>query len=80
MTTVGYIVECKYWIAASLKMQNRINKALQLTEEALVQSEKRNIDSELESPFEGFKEIKNRLKDLHKELKMKNDLILITGK
>jgi len=80
MTTVGYIVECKYLIATSLKIQNRIYQALQLTEEALAQSEKWNIETELESPFESFSDLKNQLKDLHKELKIENKQILVKGK
>jgi tetratricopeptide (TPR) repeat protein len=80
ITAFGYIVECKYWIAASLKMQNKNYWALQLAEEALAQSEKWNSETELESPFESFRDLKKQLKDLHKELKIENKHILVKGK
>lgn len=69
--SLGYQVECKYWIALSLKKQNEISEAFQLTEKALAQSKKRRSDLEIEDPFENFKQIKNRLKKLHKELNKK---------
>jgi pentatricopeptide repeat protein len=66
--SVGYQVECKYWIAFILKAQKKTNEALTISEQALVQSEKRNPDLEVESTFENFQDIKNQLKTLVREL------------
>jgi len=68
--SIGYLVECKYWIAAALRAQNKGSEALQWTQNAIAQSEKRNGDLELESPFEDYREIENRLKNLHSALKI----------
>ncbi len=67
--SAGYKAECMYWIAKALTAQKKRSEALQFTEMALAQSEKRNADSELEGPFENFIEIENRLERLHKYLK-----------
>ncbi|MFX0201632.1 MAG: tol-pal system YbgF family protein [Candidatus Hodarchaeota archaeon] len=67
--SVGYQVECKYWIALSLKAENKTSEALQLTGAALAQSKKRNAALELEGPFENFREIQDRLERLHNGLK-----------
>jgi len=40
-----------------------------LAEAALIQSEKRNVDSELEGGFENFKDVKYQLKDLRDDLR-----------
>lgn len=68
--SVGYQVECKYWIALALKAQNKDAKALHWIERALAQSKKRNGDLELEGPFENFGEIRNKLHSLHRDLTM----------
>jgi len=67
-TSVGYQVECMYWLAEALTAQNNESEALVFTERALARSEKRRADSEIEGPFEDFKEIKMRLKRLHRSL------------
>jgi tetratricopeptide (TPR) repeat protein len=66
--SVGYQVECKYWIAYILKVQEKTTEARTISEQALAQSEKRNADLEVESSFENFKDIKNNLKILVREL------------
>ena len=59
--SVGYQVECKYWIAFALFSQNKLSEALELIEDATTQSAKRDPDLEVEGPFESFKEIKKKL-------------------
>jgi tetratricopeptide (TPR) repeat protein len=71
--SIGYLVECKYWIAVALRAQNKGSEALEWTQKATAQSEKRNADLELESPFEDYREIENRLKNLHGALKIAQD-------
>jgi tetratricopeptide (TPR) repeat protein len=70
---LGYKVECRYWLALALAEQNRESEALQLTKEALEQSESRNAEKELESPFENFREIHARLTQLNKKLQEGNE-------
>jgi tetratricopeptide (TPR) repeat protein len=67
--STGYKAECMYWIAALLARQKKRSEALEFAEMALAQSGERNADSELEGPFENFREIKNRLENLHRLLK-----------
>ncbi len=69
LASAGYKAECMYWIAEALSAQKRRSEALQFTEMARAQSEKRNADSELEGPFENFTEIEHRLERLYKRLK-----------
>ncbi len=69
LASAGYKAECMYWIAEALTAQKRTSEALEFTELARAQSEKRNADSELEGPFEDFTEIEYRLERLHKHLK-----------
>ena len=66
--SVGYQVECKYWIAFILKSQKKTSEARAISEQALAQSEKRNADLEVESTFENFQDIKDNLKTLVREL------------
>lgn len=66
--SIGYQVECKYWIAAALKGQGKLEEALSLTREALAQGEQRNKDVELEGQFNNFDDVKGWLKDLKKDL------------
>ena len=67
--STGYKAECMYWIAATLMAQKKRAEALQFVEMALALSEERNVDSELEGPFENFREIENKLQSLHRYLK-----------
>lgn len=64
VASVGYQVECKYWIAEALAAQNKRSKALEMTEVALAESKKREAEAELEGPFENFGEIHARLEGL----------------
>ena len=66
--SVGYQVECKYWIAYILRSQEKTTEARVISEQALAQSEKRNADLEVESSFENFKYIKDNLRTLVREL------------
>jgi tetratricopeptide (TPR) repeat protein len=70
--SVGYQVECKYWIAFALFSQNKLSEALELIEDATAQSAKRNPDLEMEGPFESFKEIKKRLGRLCEVIALQN--------
>ena len=67
--SIGYQVECKYWIAEALKATGKHDQAYELCVEALTQSTKRNKEIELENPVDGFDDIKERLEELHKSLK-----------
>ncbi len=69
VASVGYQVECMYWIAEALAAQNKRSEALEMTDVALAQSKKRNADAELEGPFENFAEIRWRLERLQIFLK-----------
>ena len=66
--SIGYQVECKYWIALILRSQKKTSEARAISEQALAQSEKRNADLEVESTFENFQDIKDNLKTLVREL------------
>lgn len=66
--SVGYQVECKYWIARALVEQEQPESALQLTKQALEQSRARDADLELESALEGFEVVLDRLVELQKDL------------
>ena len=70
LASAGYKVECMYWIAEALIAQKRSSEALEFTEMARAQSEKRDADLELEGPFENFREIEHRLERLYKRLKL----------
>jgi tetratricopeptide (TPR) repeat protein len=67
--STGYKAECMYWIAATLAARKKRSEALEFAEKALALSEERNADSELEGPFENYREIENRLQRLHRYLK-----------
>ena len=67
--SIAYKVECQYWIAEALKNLHQPNKALELTTQALAQSENWIKERELENPIESFNVIKERLKILHDTLK-----------
>ncbi len=66
--SVGYQVECKYWIAEALKALDKPEEAYELTVEARSQSLKRNKESEQENPIDNFDEIKKQLDKLHDSL------------
>jgi pentatricopeptide repeat protein len=68
-SSIGYRVECKYWIAYSLKEMGRRAEAYEITKEAFSQSDDRDVEKELEGPFENFKEIRKGLKTFLFELK-----------
>ena len=66
--SIGYQVECKYWIAVTLRSQKRTSEARNISEQALAQSEKRDANLEVESTFENFQDIKSKMKTLVREL------------
>ena len=66
--SVGYQVDCKYWIAVVFRAQKKNSEALAVAKDALRQSEKRNPDIELDGVFEDFDEIRDQLKILIDEL------------
>ena len=68
LASPGYKAECLYWIAALLTKQKKRSQALEFAEMALAESGKRNAGSELEGPFENFREIEIRLQTLHQYL------------
>jgi hypothetical protein len=57
-----------FWIAALLTKQKKRSEALEFAEMSLAQSGERDADSELEGPFENFREIEDRLQRLHQYL------------
>lgn len=67
--SIGYQVECKYWMALALQGEDKPEEALKLAEAALEQSKERNKDVELEGPFDSFDDIKGRLEKLAKALR-----------
>lgn len=67
--SIGYQVECKYWMALALQGENQPQEALALAEAALAQSKLRNKEVELEGQFDSFEDIKGRLEKLAKQLK-----------
>ncbi|MFC1539440.1 tetratricopeptide repeat protein [Candidatus Latescibacterota bacterium] len=66
--SIGYQVECKYWIAEALKSQNQPYEAYELTVHALAQSKNWSKDKEIDNPLEGFDIIKKHLEKLHDKL------------
>lgn len=68
IASTGYKAECLYWIAALLTKQKKRAEALEFAGMALTESGKRNAASELEGPFENFREIESRLERLHQYL------------
>jgi tetratricopeptide (TPR) repeat protein len=66
--SIGYQVECKYWIARVLSEEGKDQEALQLAREAISLSRKRNSDAEIEGHLDSFDEIKKDLEKLHAEL------------
>lgn len=74
VSSIGYRVECKYWMAQSLLGQNRLDEALAMAAQALAQSETRNPDRELDGYFDDFDQIKARLSELYDYLKKETNL------
>ena len=66
--SIGFQVECKYWMAKALDNQGKFRAATKLTQAALQQSRKRNGDREIEGYIEKFKDIQKDLVKLHYEL------------
>ena len=69
--SVGYQVECQYWIARALTEKGEAAAALERCRKALALAETRDKDGELESQFESFDDIKSMLEDLEKALLQK---------
>ena len=67
-SALGFAIECNYWIAKAYREMGDKSKALHYAGLGLVDLEKRNDQAELDGPFESFSDIKDKLKDLHKEL------------
>ncbi len=74
VSSIGYRVECKYWMAQSLLGQNRLGEALGMAAQALAQSETRNPDRELDGYFDDFDQIEARLRKLYDYLKKETNL------
>jgi tetratricopeptide (TPR) repeat protein len=66
--SIGYQVECKYWIAEALNAQHRMAEAHEVSSEALTQSRSRNKATELESALDGFDSIRDRLEMRHRQI------------
>ena len=66
--SIGYQVECKYWIARVLSEQGKDQEALQLAREAISLSRQRKSEAEIEGPLDSFDEIKKDLEKLHQDL------------
>ena len=73
IVSVGYQVECQYWIAVALAAQNKKAEARNMVEQALLLGEKRNGYKELEGPFESFREINLKLFGLRYRLSEKEE-------
>jgi hypothetical protein len=67
-SSVGFQVECKYWIAKSLSEQAKTREALLMARDGLMQSRQRDGDKEIEGYVESFDEITSRLEELHTRL------------
>jgi hypothetical protein len=70
-TSIGFQVECKYWIAKALSEKGESKAALLRAREGLIQSRQRDSDKEIEGYLESFDEIKSNLEKLHKQLNQK---------
>ncbi len=69
--SIGYQIECKYWIANALYHHGKSDEAFKVADDALKMVPKRDKDAELENPIDNFNDIKSELDDLYKELKQK---------
>jgi tetratricopeptide (TPR) repeat protein len=66
--SIGYQVECKYWIAKAKSEHGEAEQALQLANQALELSKQRNEDKEIEGHIDSFNDIKKYLEELFKDL------------
>jgi tetratricopeptide (TPR) repeat protein len=66
--SIGFQVECKYWMAKAKNETGKYEEAFQLTSDALSQSRERDKDLEIEGHIDSFDDIKKQLEKLHKEL------------
>ena len=66
--TPGYQAECKYWIALSLKKQNRRKEAFEWLEAALSQNNKRTMEIEINGPLESYEETEANMRILYNGL------------
>jgi tetratricopeptide (TPR) repeat protein len=69
--SIGYQVECKYWIARALSEGGQDWEALKLAREALSLSRQRDSNAEIEGHLDSFDDIKENLEELNKELNIK---------
>lgn len=66
--SVGYQVECKYWIARALFKTGEYHKSFAMTEDAMQQRQYRKKEVELENPIDSFDDIMKELEDLYDTL------------
>lgn len=66
--SIGFQVECKYWIARALDARGKHAEALEMAREAYNQNRARNPELELDGPLENFDEIKSQLRDFYSDL------------
>jgi tetratricopeptide (TPR) repeat protein len=66
--SIGYQVECKYWIARALDQQGQEREALFTARDALMLSRKRDSDKEIEGHIDSFDDIRSELEKFHSEL------------
>lgn len=66
--SLGYQAECQYWIAQAQAEQGELEPAFKLVEQALVLSNDRNKEDELENPIDNFDDLKKEMEKLHKSL------------
>lgn len=78
IVSVGYQVECLYWIAVALVAQDRKTEAREVTERALKLGEDRDGYQELEGPFESFREISLKLFGLRYRLQKEKKVPMVT--
>lgn len=70
--SIGFEIECKYWIAKAHSERGNIEEALLLAKEALGQRKDRDPDLETEGSIDSFKDIENLLEDLFEDLNKKS--------
>jgi tetratricopeptide (TPR) repeat protein len=66
--SIGFQVECRYWIAKGLSERKAYKLAFQETTKALQLSRKRDGDEEMEGVLENYKDILKSLEKLHYDL------------
>ncbi len=70
--SIGFQIECKYWIAKTYSERGNIEEALSLAKEALAQRKDRDPDLETEGHIDSFKDIENLLEELFEDLNKKS--------